>query len=63
MEQPGGMISEESQAQGYALMCVAYPTEDCSARVIPEVSMQRRCCGHLPLSWNRTTHARTQRPP
>lgn len=44
VEQPGGMISEESQAQGYALMCVAYPTEDCKARVIPEVS---RVCGRL----------------
>ncbi|KAL4419433.1 hypothetical protein ABPG77_006360 [Micractinium sp. CCAP 211/92] len=36
VEQPGGMISEESQAQGYALMCVAFPKSDCKIRVIPE---------------------------
>lgn len=31
------MISEESQAEGYALMCVAFPKSDCKIRVIPEV--------------------------
>lgn len=45
VEQPGGMISDESQAQGYVLMCVAYPQSDCSMRVIPEVRRRPRTQG------------------
>lgn len=37
VDQPGGMISEEGQEEGYALLCVAYPQGDCSVQAIPEV--------------------------
>ncbi|KAI3427087.1 hypothetical protein D9Q98_007026 [Chlorella vulgaris] len=36
VDQPGGMISEEGQEEGYALLCVAYPQGDCSVQAIPE---------------------------
>ncbi|PRW51141.1 root R-B2 [Chlorella sorokiniana] len=36
VDQPGSMINEEAQEEGYTLLCVAYPTADCSIRVIPE---------------------------
>ncbi|KAI7842486.1 hypothetical protein COHA_003840 [Chlorella ohadii] len=36
VEQPGSMINDEAQDEGYALLCVAYPVSDCSIRVIPE---------------------------
>ena len=46
VDQPGGMISEENQRDGYALLCVAYPqSDDCRIRLIPEVRVRCVVCG------------------
>ena len=37
VDQKAGMLSEDVQAKGYALLCVSVPQGDCSVRVIPEV--------------------------
>jgi ferredoxin len=36
VDQSAGMLDDEVQAKGYALMCVATPLEDCAIRVIEE---------------------------
>ena len=43
VEQPVGMITDECQAQGYALMCMAFPKSDCALHVIPEVGAVAGC--------------------
>jgi hypothetical protein len=57
VDQPGGMISEEGQEEGYALLCVAYPQGDCSVQAIPEVGAWQHShtwdvllCGFRPCS-------------
>ena len=36
VDQSDGMLSDDVVAQGYALLCAAYPRSDCTIRVIPE---------------------------
>ncbi|CAG9464042.1 unnamed protein product [Pedinophyceae sp. YPF-701] len=36
VDQAAGMLSEDTQAKGYALLCVATPTSDCKVQIIPE---------------------------
>ena len=36
VDQSAGMLDDEVQEKGYALMCVATPLEDCAIRVIQE---------------------------
>lgn len=36
LDQSEGMLSDDVQEAGYALMCAAYPRSDCKIRVIPE---------------------------
>ncbi|EFJ28491.1 hypothetical protein SELMODRAFT_69317, partial [Selaginella moellendorffii] len=43
VNQSEGMLSDDVVDKGYALLCVAYPLEDCRIRTIPEdelVSLQ-----------------------
>ena len=39
VEQPGSMLSEDVQESGYALMCVATPTSDCTIQEITEAEI------------------------
>eukprot|EP00850_Spirogloea_muscicola_P023092 SM000328S12462 [mRNA] locus=s328:81613:83195:+ [translate_table: standard] len=36
LDQSEGMLSDDVQELGYALMCVSYPRSDCKVRIIPE---------------------------
>ncbi|KAM0857859.1 hypothetical protein ACQ4PT_048180 [Festuca glaucescens] len=36
VDQSDGMLSDDVVAQGYTLLCAAYPRSDCTIRVIPE---------------------------
>lgn len=36
LDQSEGMLSDDVQEKGYALMCASYPRSDCKIRVIPE---------------------------
>ncbi|RLN43398.1 ferredoxin-2 [Panicum miliaceum] len=36
VDQSDGMLSDDVVAQGYALLCAAYPRSNCTIRVIPE---------------------------
>lgn len=39
MDQDAGMLSDDVQDMGYALLCVAVPRSDCRVRIIPEVRL------------------------
>ncbi|KAF7047140.1 hypothetical protein CFC21_056098 [Triticum aestivum] len=41
VDQSDGMLSDDVVAQGYALLCAAYPRSDCTIRVIPEDELLR----------------------
>ena len=42
MDQTAGMLDEDVQEKGYALLCVAQPQSDCTVQTIEEVRVQQQ---------------------
>lgn len=46
MDQTAGMLDEDVQEKGYALLCVAQPQSDCMVQTIEEVRVQQQHLCH-----------------